>query len=424
MMEHPLIIEVCLRAVLIFGSGLVFIQPLRKRENWKRWVPVMFVLCLLCMWLNYQTRGVGMVVSHLVQYLCLVFMVNRCTKMSLSGDCYCAVWAFVSCEAVYEMWTLFRYLTPALHASPTAQIISVLLFSLAAYLILNRTLARWMPQKDIYQIGPRQLSSAIVLWIMFTTVAYYLLSPQNRYINILLVLIMCQIYCVSLLYLQTELFKKSQMQKDIDALNFLYSCEQKQYEIACQNVRIVSRKCEELDQMINTMQQYLPEDLRQDMKSPITDAMRSCDTILKSGNSVLDIVLAEKKMLADAKGIQINCVADGKLLNFMEVVDIYAVFSNALDNAIEAVAGLSNSSHRLIDVLVHESQNFVVINFSNPLKDSLEFDEGLPVTTKTKNSFHGYGLKMLRRAIEKYHGIFTIEAAGGFFTLKILIPLP
>ena len=423
-MEDHFIIDVCLKAVLVFGGGLAFVQPLRKRKNWKRWIPALLALCLLCMWLNMQVKGGLVIVSQLVQYLCLIFLVNRCAKQSLSGDCYCAVWALVSSESVYEMWLGIRYLTPALHRTVTAQVISFVLFSLTAFLILNRTLARWMPQKDIYQIGPRQLSSALVLGVMFTTVAYYLITPRNREVYILPVLIMCQLYCVTLLYLQTELFKKSQMQKDMDALNFLYSCEQKQYEAACQNVRMVNRKCGELDQMILKMQQYLPEELRLDTGSSIAEAMHSCDTVVESGNSVLDIVLAEKKMLAESKGIQVNCVADGKLLNFMEVVDIYAVFSNALDNAIEAVSRIANPSHRLIDVLVHESQNFLVINFSNPLKDSLQFEEDLPVTTKAKNNFHGYGLKVLRRSIEKYHGIFTIEAEGGFFTLKILIPLP
>ena len=50
------------------------------------------------------------------------------------------------------------------------------------------------------------------------------------------------------------------------------------------------------------------------MESTMTDAMHACDTVVKSGNSVLDTVLAEKKLLAEDKQIPISCVADGKLL--------------------------------------------------------------------------------------------------------------
>lgn len=55
-----------------------------------------------------------------------------------------------------------------------------------------------------------------------------------------------QFYCVTLLYLQTELFKKAAMQKEMDALNLLYDRQRKQYQIARQNVQIINRKCHEL----------------------------------------------------------------------------------------------------------------------------------------------------------------------------------
>lgn len=422
-MNVPSLISALLYAILVFGACLTFVHPLRKRENWERWVPVLFVLCLLCMWLNAHAKGVLLIASQLAFYLCIVCMVNRITKMSFPADCYCAVWILVSSQIVYELWTGFRHLTPGLHAFVQTQIISFVLFSVLLLLLLDKTFARWMPQKDIYQIGPRQLSSALLLGAMFS-VGTFVKIPIEQFAEILPVLVVCQIYCVSLLYLQTELFKKAQMQKDMDALNFLYSQQQQHYDAACRSVQIVNQKCNDLDNMIATVQQYLPEELRSSMESTLTDAMRMCDTIVDSGSIVLDTVLMEKKMLAEARGIPISCVADGKLLNFMEVADIYAVFSNALDNAIEAVSEISNPSHRLIDVLVHEAQNFLVINISNPLKGSLEFDEDLPVTTKEANSMRGYGLKVMRRAIEKYRGIFTIETADGLFTLRILIPLP
>lgn len=417
------LIQAALYAILVFGAFLAFVQPLRKRENWVRWMPVLLAVCLLCMWLNTQAKGVMLIASQLTFYMCIVCLVNRFTKMSFPADCYCAVWIFVASQTVYEMWTGFRHLTPGLHTGKEIEIGSFVLFSLVALLILNKTLARWMPQKDIYQIGPRQLSSALFLGAMFS-VGTFVKIPIEQFTEILPALVVCQIYCVSLLYLQTELFKKAQMQKDMDALNFLYSQQQQHYDAACRSVQIVNQKCNDLDNMIATVQQYLPEELRSSMESTLTDAMRMCDTIVDSGSIVLDTVLMEKKILAEARGIPISCVADGKLLNFMEVADIYAVFSNALDNAIEAVSEISNPSHRLIDVLVHEAQNFLVINISNPLKGSLEFDEDLPVTTKEANSMRGYGLKVMRRAIEKYRGIFTIETADGLFILRILIPLP
>lgn len=421
-MENQRLIFILLNAVTVFCAGLAFTQPLRKRTQWLLWTPVCFLFCLASSFLSFHLAGPWLIAGNVVQYACLVFLVARLTRMSPEGNCYCAVWASVTGEAIYE---IFLCLT-----RPFPQIQSTLLTIVAVYLplaavtllVLNRTLAQTMPQKDIYQIGPRQLLSALVLGGAFSVLNCFLRATEVLQSNLLLVLLVCQFYCVSLQYLQTELFKKSQMRQDMNALNLLYSREKQQYETIRQNMEMVNRKCEELDRMMEKMQQYLSPELLHDMESTMTDAMRACDTVVKSGNSVLDTVLSEKKLLAEDKQIPISCVADGKLLDFMEVVDIYALFSNALDNAIEAAAKLP-PSQRMIDVLVHESQNFVVINISNPLKDTLEFEEDLPVTTKRKGS-HGYGLKVLRRAIEKYHGVFTVDTSGGLFTLRILIPMP
>ena len=364
-MDNQRLIFILVNAITIFCAGLAFTQPLRKRSQWLLWMPLCFALCLGSSFFYFTCTGSWMIAGNIIQYLSLVFLVERFTRMSLEGDCYCAVWASVTGEAIYEIFLCLSQPFPQMTSSALWIGGSYLVLAAGVLVLLNRTLARMMPQKDIYQIGPRQLLSALVL----------------------------------------------------------YSREKQQYETVRQNMEMVNRKCEELDRMIEKMQQYLSPELLHDMESTMTDAMHACDTVVKSGNSVLDTVLAEKKLLAEDKQIPISCVADGKLLDFMEVVDIYALFSNALDNAIEAAAKLPDPSQRMIDVLVHESQNFVVINISNPLKDPLEFEEDLPVTTKRKGS-HGYGLKVLRRAIEKYHGVFTVDTSGGMFTLRILIPLP
>ena len=411
-------------AILMSASGLVYILPLRKREHWNYWLVPCTLLCFAAMWLSHQASGVWAVVCQPLIFGVLFLMVNRCTEMTLSATLYSAIWAYVSCKAVYEVWLLSLYQIPLVRESPICFICALLLFAAGCYLLIWYTVARGMPQGDFYQIGPRQMASALILGGMFATISHHfvMLGSTNKSLSVILLL--CQVYCISLLYLQTELFKKSRMQKELETLGFLYQREQEQYEAACQNVGIIQRKCEELETQIQKIHQYLPEDLRESVRIPVSEAMRSMDSIVKTGNPVLDIVFSEKKLAAEAENIQINLVADGKLLDFMEVIDIYTVFSNALDNSIEATRKLTDREQRLIDVLVHKVQNFLVINISNPLKDTLEFDEELPVSTKSRARYRGYGLRVLREAIEKYRGMLSIETAGGFFILKIIIPIP
>ena len=79
----------------------------------------------------------------------------------------------------------------------------------------------------------------------------------------------------------------------------------------------------------------------------------------------------------------------------MNPVDLYTLFGNALDNAIEAVRKLESKEKRVIDIMLYERQSFLMLQIVNPMCGEVKFEDGLPLTTKAKNGYHGYGLKVL-----------------------------
>ena len=117
-------------------------------------------------------------------------------------------------------------------------------------------------------------------------------------------------------------------------------------------------------------------------------------------------------------------MADGALLDFMEVMDLSAVFGNALDNAIECEERIADPEKRLIHVSVSAQRDFVLIRFENYCEGSLNFSEGLPVTTKEDRNFHGYGLKSIRYVAKKYGGTVTARMEKQWFVLQLLFPRP
>ena len=56
---------------------------------------------------------------------------------------------------------------------------------------------------------------------------------------------------------------------------------------------------------------------------------------MKTGNRALDVVLTMERMICEGSDIEFSCLVNGALLNFMEESDIYSLFGNLLDNAIE-----------------------------------------------------------------------------------------
>ena len=115
-------------------------------------------------------------------------------------------------------------------------------------------------------------------------------------------------------------------------------------------------------------------------------------------------------------------VADGTLLDFMEVVDICNIFGNALDNAIESVMRIEDKEKRLIHVTVSKLNDFVMIRIENYFEGILKTDGEEYLTTKDDQKYHGYGIKSIKYTADKYDGAVYINTDNNWFDIKIAIP--
>ena len=147
------------------------------------------------------------------------------------------------------------------------------------------------------------------------------------------------------------------------------------------------------------------------------------DTALETGNRALDTVLMEKGLFCKNHDIQWSCMVDGTKLDFMKIEDIYAIFGNALENAVTAVMQIASPQKRVISVKILEQNQLLMIQIQNYYEGQLKFEKGLPLTTKKNKSEHGYGMKSIRYTAEKYDGIVTVQAKNNIFMLQILIPV-
>ena len=64
----------------------------------------------------------------------------------------------------------------------------------------------------------------------------------------------------------------------------------------------------------------------------------------------------------------------------------------------------------------------MLLKFENYYEGKLEFEDGLPLTTKPDTDFHGYGLKSIKSTAQKYGGVVTVNIEQKWFVLKVLIP--
>ena len=403
-------------------SCLMFLLPLRRKTHFKVRLILSGAVCVLILsGVYYLIENLtdwsywGQVPLLFITYFSAVLIFYNCVKGKGFGLWYCGVWGTMTFLLVLE--TSYVLCSPLLGDLGTWLL--KILFSVAVNVAIGLTLARWMPEKGQYQIGPRQMVSAWVFCIMSENLFIYAkVDPGAALFNIVL-----QFYCITLLYLQSALFKKSSMRKELETIQLLWHQQKGQYQLSKETIELINHKCHDLKHQVQAIRAVKDEKERETYLEKIEKSVQIYSAIVRTGNEILDTILTEKSLICENSGIHINCVADGSLLAFMNPVDLYTLFGNALDNAIEAVRKLESKEKRVIDIMLYERQSFLMLQIVNPMCGEVKFEDGLPLTTKAKNGYHGYGMKSMLHTIQKYEGHLTTEVKNGCFYFNVMLPL-
>ena len=193
---------------------------------------------------------------------------------------------------------------------------------------------------------------------------------------------------------------------------------ERQYELSKENIELLNQKCHDLKHKLLALGDKLPPSEIESMKETIAEY----DGFVRTGNAAFDTVVNEKMRRCRRERITLTCMGDGHALDFMEVMDIYSLFGNALDNAVEATEGLPDPGRRQISVVIEKRGGFVNVSVLNYTDGKGELPEGLPETTKTAEpGYHGFGLKSIRATAEKYGGDIAVSRSDGVFRLNIFL---
>nr|MCR5101930.1 ATP-binding protein [Butyrivibrio sp.] len=194
------------------------------------------------------------------------------------------------------------------------------------------------------------------------------------------------------------------------------------YKIGKESIEVVNQKYHDLKHQIAVLRSQSDPDKRNAYLDKMEEDIRSYEAQNKTGNAVLDIILTTKALQCQKDSIQMSVVADGKLLNSIDEIDISTIFGNAIDNAIEGVKKIEDKEKRLIYVTVSAQKGFTHIVVRNCFEGELKIVNGLPKTTKKHKEYHGFGIKGIKETVLKYDGSTIIKADNGWFELRILIP--
>lgn len=411
-------------------SGIIYGGMQKRREHFLRRLLLctlwFAVFCAVTLFRLSGTGGDVFVFGRLAGFCILILFQHTCWEVTWSVAAYGAVWAVTSWQLIYALWQGMNGSHPIPNQNLSyQQIFGVLFLFAVGDLIAVFTVARPRKEDEPNKIGPRQLTSAILIYGIVVMLG---IAGDNLKLGLRSmewqVLYLSQVLLALLIYLQKELFYNSAMRQELAVMNLLWKKEQEQYRLSKENIALINHKCHDLKHQIRAIRGASKEDMDKYL-AEMENSIRIYESIVKTGNEVLDTILTEKSLYCRERGITVSCVADGSQMEFINTVDLYAILGNALDNAIEAVEKFRQQEMRQIDVLIHRQQSFLVIQILNPIPSdsSFVYEEELPVTTKGDRQYHGFGLRSMRYLVKKYDGCLTVGTEDGCFSLKILIPI-
>lgn len=137
---------------------------------------------------------------------------------------------------------------------------------------------------------------------------------------------------------------------------------------------------------------------------------------------ILDIVLNEKQVDCNENNINLFCDINFSKCNFIEMIDVCSIFSNILDNAIEACNKIKNDE-KYIKIRGTFVKSYYVIRCENSKVNKIKIKNNRIISSKKDKFIHGIGLKSVKSSLKKYDGELEIEDFEDKFLVQIYIPI-
>lgn len=143
---------------------------------------------------------------------------------------------------------------------------------------------------------------------------------------------------------------------------------------------------------------------------------------ISTKNMILDIIIHDKKKICNQNNIHFDVDINFSKCEFIEMVDICSIFSNIIDNAIEACIKVNNKTKfiRLKGIIVNK---IFVLKCENSKKNEIKFKKREIITNKKDSFLHGIGIKSIKNCVQKYDGEVSIDFSNNIFIMKVYIPL-
>lgn len=410
----------------------VYVFKLRRRNHFWLWL----VLCLSCFigfayswslipYINSVTSIIFSILFFFIAFFGLIGSLMACFKVNIQAAMFLGTAGYAMQHFTYK---LIQIVIGSIEKGiPSFVDNNYGIYGIyASFVIISLPIFYNMFGKKIHKnetliIEDSRLLIISIILIICTIILNLIYESFVKVSNLTLFIVGClfdMVCCFLTLFIEFEMLKSKEISEAYIQMKTIWESEKKQLEISKENMDYMKILAHDLKHELNESTLLISKDKVDELNRRIAAFGNS----IKTGNDILDLVIAERTLIVQKENINLSIIADGSVLSNMKQSDCYSLFMNIMDNAIDAVKELPKDQ-REISLAVRESMGMILIHEVNPFQGTLNFKDGLPQTTKRDSMYHGFGTKSIKGIVDSYSGDCEISIKdNNIYVLNILLP--
>lgn len=254
----------------------------------------------------------------------------------------------------------------------------------------------------------------------------YFLWTVGNYVGVDLNMFQC-IFGMMLIFAFAVLYLWLQMQKEKKEKAYTMqqnSILEKNYTTAKESYETNAKLYHDMKNHFLLLQSYLKENRVEEaeayLKKLSGDGMKY-DYERYTGIEAIDYILSQKREKAENNRIHMKIHGEYPKDCKIDPVDLCTILTNLLDNAVEACMKQPEGELRDIQVTIRRLHQFIIIKIANSSIASPDIRNGKLHTSKKDRNLHGWGMRSVLSAVEKYQGTVQYEYREKMFTVSAML---
>jgi len=381
-------------------------------------------------WLTaYGIYGIGLTIFSLFPELSMLRMLYNTVCMTIlcivlfKAKTLTAIFASISMSAIWVLTDILMFVLLAIFSvdmdnmmtfdasrmvyTAVSQIVGLLIVAIILMITRRKRSAITLP--FIIMLSPGYIVS-IVIGCKFCLIVE---ENQDIYTIPFVFIALLLVYLNILIIFYAERAKESaQKQKEIEISEHHYAMQEQYYEQLRSEQNETRALFHDINKYLGAMR-ALASEVHSDKATQVMEEAQSLfdniGNIVDVGNSVISVIISQYLEAAEMEKIYFSYDISVPEELCISASDAYILIGNTIDNAIEASSNVSEEK-RFVHIKLKMINNILFYQIQNAFNPQ--------ISKREKNKYHGYGLKSVKRCIDKYDGDMSISKDNGIFTLS------